>query len=270
MNNWMNLKSGVCTLLRDHYHFVTARGNHKSHVTAPVDSAFLSKPDLHATNTFTIMCNTKCHLSHAAITFYTVDFVASGITVQVFTQHCPKKARPVWKEVSERKLRLSRRQAVCAGHTVFLAYEPFVWVGLDWMHLEQEPGDLWCRLLRSVVLSSEVHRVLCVYVLACDFFPVHTHSSRKTSVECAICVTVSSFVSFCTQRVLVIAFISFEMELGICYRTFGGFCNKNKYRVTNLVRQYSPFGMLSWAECLNILFLKNSKHLRNVNDSGGR
>lgn len=48
----MNLKSGVCTLLRDHYHFVTARGSHKSHVTAPVDSAFLSKPDLHATNTF--------------------------------------------------------------------------------------------------------------------------------------------------------------------------------------------------------------------------
>lgn len=35
-------------------------------------------------STSTIMCNTKCHLSHAAITFYIVDFVASGITLQVF------------------------------------------------------------------------------------------------------------------------------------------------------------------------------------------
>lgn len=77
-----------------------------------------------------------------------------------------------------------------------------------------------------------------MHALHCAFFPSHTHSSSKTSVACAICVTFP-LLFFCTQRVLVSAFISFEMELGKCYHIFGGFYNKNKYQFTNLVMQFS-------------------------------
>lgn len=131
MNNWMNLKSGVCTLLRDHYHFVTARGSHKSHVSLHQLILHFGWSMIYMLQTLLLLC-AKCNLSHAAITFYTVDFVASGITVQVFTQHCPKKARPVWKEVRERELRLSRRRAVCTGaHSVLGIWA--ICVGWAWL-----------------------------------------------------------------------------------------------------------------------------------------
>lgn len=126
--------------------------------------------------------------------------------------------------------------------------------------------DAVCSILRCEVCCSVIRgtqSTLCVF-----FFSVARPLEQKNLSRS--CVLVSSLFYFFTQRVLVSAFISFEMELGNDMCSLWDSTIKTSIGLHIVVMKFGLFGMLSCAECLNILFLKNSKHLRNVNDSSGR